>query len=114
MIFNIKHVANWHAIKERKQKIIQKNNENENSKRIRHEYKVGDQVLLERDKPNKYESPYEGPYTVEEVNTNGTVRLTMGAVTDVVNLRRLQPFKTPDANRGSECSMRLAKKRRKA
>ncbi len=114
MIFNIKHVANWHAIKERKQKIIQKNNENENSKRIRHEYKVGDKVLLERDKPNKYESPYEGPYIVEEVNTNGTVRLTMGAVTDVVNLRRLQPFKTPDANRGGECSMRLAKKRRKA
>ena len=48
MIFNIKHVANWQAIKERKQKLINKNNERENKKRIKHTYQVDEKVLLIR------------------------------------------------------------------
>jgi hypothetical protein len=51
------------------------------------------------------------------VNTNGTVRLQMGAVSDTISIRRLQPFrKEPGVNRGGECSMRTnrrANKRRK-
>ena len=37
MIFNIKHTANWEYIRARKQRIINKNNERENSKRKHHE-----------------------------------------------------------------------------
>jgi len=117
MIFNIKHVANWQAIKQRKQQLIHKNNERENSKRAPYEYRVGDKVLLERKDPNKYERPYEGPYEIKQVFNNGTVRLKRGAVTDTVNIRRLQPYKTPDANHGGECNMRApgaAKRRRLA
>ena len=40
MIFNIKHTANWEYIRQRKQKIINQNNERENSKRHAHTYKV--------------------------------------------------------------------------
>jgi hypothetical protein len=112
MILNIKHIANWKAIKERKQQIIQKNNKRENSKRIFHEYKVGDEVLLERNNPNKLEQPYEGPYKVVQVNTNGTVRLQMGPVLDTVNIRRLQPFKASNTNCGGECNMRRSKRAR--
>ena len=39
MIFNIKHTANWEYIRARKQKLINKNNERENSKQIDYEYK---------------------------------------------------------------------------
>ena len=44
MIFNIKHMANWQAIKERKQKLINKNNERENKKCIKHTYQVNEKV----------------------------------------------------------------------
>jgi hypothetical protein len=113
MIFNIKHIANWQAIKEQKIRRIKQNNMRENSKRIRHEYQAGDLVLLQKHQPNKLEQPYEGPYKIQQVNTNGTVRLKMGPVTDTVNIRRLQPYKSPDTNRGGECSMRRAKRRRR-
>ncbi len=64
MIFNIKHVANWEYIRQRKQQIIDKNNQRENARRVKHVYSVGDQVLLKRGTENKYETPYKGPYEV--------------------------------------------------
>jgi transposase InsO family protein len=112
MILNIQHKADWTAIKARKQQLIRKNNQIENSKRIPYTYRVGDLVMLENHRANKYEQPYKGPYTIRRVNTNGTVRLQMGAVTDTVNIRRIHPYKTSDSNRGGECSMRRAKERR--
>ena len=48
MILNVKHEANWEYIRERKQKIIEKNNKAENAKPNPHKYKVGDKVLLNR------------------------------------------------------------------
>jgi hypothetical protein len=75
MIFNIQHIANWEFIKQRKQKIINLNNNKENSKRVQHVYQVGDKVLLHRGTENKYESPYQGPFVIMQVNDNGTVCL---------------------------------------
>ena len=110
MILNIKHVANWKAIKDRKTKMIQKNNKKENSKRIPHLYRVGEEVLLERNQPNKLEQPYEGPYKIEQVNTNGTVSLKMGAVTDTVNIRRIVPYRPLTATCGGKCNMPFTRK----
>ena len=113
MIFNIEHAANWEYIRDRKQKLISKNNKAENSKRIPHVYSAGDKVMLKIGTENKYEQPYSGPHTIIKVHTNGTVRMQMGAVTDTVNIRRIDPYKaTPDSIHGGECSMRHAKKRR--
>lgn len=92
MIFNIKHIADWEAIKQRKQSVINKNNARENSKRIEHVYHVNDKVLLERHNARKYECPYLGPYKVTEVFTNGTVTIKKGSVYERVNIRRLYPF----------------------
>ena len=114
MIFNIKHEANWEIIKKRKQNLINKNNERENSKRIEHEYKEGDLVMLLRGTENKYEKPYNGPFEIEKVNDNGTVRLTVNSVTDTYNVRRLYPYIDPNSSDyGGECNMRLSKRRRK-
>ena len=114
MIFNIKHTANWEYIRARKQKLINKNNQRENSKRKRHEYQIGDQVLLHRGTENKYEAPYEGPYKILKVNKNGTVSLKVKSVTDTYNIRRIIPYHDPNiSNLGGECNMRLAKKRKK-
>jgi hypothetical protein len=112
MILNVQHQIDWTAIKRRKQELIRKNNRIENAKRIPYQYRVGDQVMMEDHRANKYETPYKGPYRITKVNTNGTVRLMMGAVTDTVNIRRIHPYRTSSSIRGSECNMRRSKNRR--
>jgi hypothetical protein len=93
-IMNTKFTANWELIRKRKQRLIDQNNQKENSKRIAHKYRVGDKVLYRIDSLSKYnENPYEGPYQIVRVNTNGTVRLKMNAVTDTVNIRLLKPYR---------------------
>jgi hypothetical protein len=67
--------------------------------------------MLENNRANKYEQPYSGPYHITQVNTNGTVRLKINAITDTVNIQRIPPFKTPNSNRGGKCNMRRARDR---
>ena len=113
MILNLQFQADWTAIKRRKQDLIHKNNVQENAKRIPYTYEIGDKVMLENHRANKYEKPYLGPYSITKVNTNGTVCLKMGAVTDTVNIRRIHPFRTSSSIRGGECNMRRARSRRR-
>jgi transposase InsO family protein len=93
MIFNTKHTANWEYIRERKQSRIKANNKRENAKRTPHTYHQGDRVVLAKGTEYKYEQPYSGPHTIEQVFNNGTVRLRVGAVSSTVNIRRIEPFK---------------------
>ena len=92
MILNIKHIATWEYIRQNKQKMIEKNNKAENAKRVAYSYKEGDLVLLLRGTENKYKAPYAGPYKIIKVNDNGTVCLKIGAVEEMINLRRLTPY----------------------
>jgi hypothetical protein len=71
MILNVKHEANWEYIRARKQNIQIKNNKAENAKRIPHTYNIGDKVLLKRGTESKHETPYQGPFTITQVNENG-------------------------------------------
>jgi hypothetical protein len=59
-----------------------------------HHYCEGARVLCRVDSMSKYsENPYDGPNTIVQVNTNGTVRLKMGAVIDTGNIRLLKPYR---------------------
>jgi hypothetical protein len=95
MIHNIVFRENWDRIQKRKQDIINKSNQKENSNKsqIPYEYKVGDQVLLET--PGilrKLSAPRTGPYPVTNVYKNGTIRIQKGIVSERVNIRRITPF----------------------
>ena len=115
MILNVGHIANWDYIKQRKQTLINKNNEKENSKRTPHEYSVGDKVLIKKGTENKYETPYEGPYSILKKHDNGTIRLQRGAVEDTVNIRRITPFFEPDvSSHGGECNRQTSATRKSA
>ena len=93
MILPIQFRADWTQIQLRKQSEINRSNRKENSKRIAHDYSVGDQVLLAKPgKLNKLQAPRAGPYNVVQVNDNGTVNIQKGVVTQTVNIRRLQPY----------------------
>jgi hypothetical protein len=96
-LLNISFEADWQYIKERKQRRIVQNNRKENSKRLHHEYKPGDEVMIRLNPSRKHgEAQFEGPYTVARVNDNGTVQLSKatpqgGAVYGTWNIRNLDP-----------------------
>jgi len=70
--------------------------------------------MLRKGSENKYEQPYSGPHPIQQVSKNGTVRLQIGAVTETVNIRRIEPYhETPDPIHGGECSMRISRKHRR-
>ena len=93
MILPIKFKTDWALIEQRKQKSIDQSNANENKKRIKHDYQVGDKVLLHKTGIlSKLTIPYKGPYEVVQVHTNGTVVIQKGVVRERVNIRRIVPF----------------------
>ena len=92
MILNLHHIANWKSIQARKQDIINKNLWKENDKRINYDYAVGDKILLARQDASKVERPYDGPYKVVRVHTNGTIMIQKGAVTMRINIRHTIPY----------------------
>ena len=48
----------------------------ENAKQCDYDYVIGDKVLLCKDgNLRKAETLYDGPYTVTQVHTNGTIRV---------------------------------------
>ena len=89
MFLPIKFKADWKAIRERRQEEIRRNNINENKSRKEYVYKIGDQVLLtnSRKNPAKLDPPQSGPYLVEHVYANGTIRIQRGAISECVNIR---------------------------
>jgi len=93
LILNVKHVADWKMIKERKQRLINDNNKRENSSRVRHKYRVNDKVLVRDRFARKMEIPYKGPYRITEVFDNANVRIRRGVITDRVNIRHIHPYR---------------------
>ena len=92
-MLNIQHKADWNYIKNRKQMLIDKNNEQENSKRMEYKYKINDEILIKQDWNAKYSTnPYKGPFKITEVFNNGTIRYQKGATTDIINIRNIQPY----------------------
>ena len=98
-IHNTRFEANWKYIKDRRVRAIIQNNERENARRTPHTYSVGDTVMVEQYQHRKYGQPkYKGPYTVDRVNDNGTVRLRHatangGTVYQTWNVRNIHPYK---------------------
>ena len=62
-------------------------------------------VLMQRtDSTRKLERPYDGPYEITEVFTNGTVAIQKGIVNEHVNMHRIFPYRQ-ESNQGSECNI---------
>ena len=94
VILNIQHQADWHYVKERKERMIKINNQRENAKQIPHTYQVGALVLIKNEQTLKYGSDsYLCPYPISSVHNNGTVRVQEGTITDMYNIRNVIPYK---------------------
>ena len=93
-ILNTKFEADWHMIRERKQKQIRRNVERENSKRIPHTYREGDQVMTLIDSKSKFGTySYDGPYPILRINDNGSVQIRKGIYIETINIRQLKPYR---------------------
>jgi hypothetical protein len=93
MIQDVRFQSNWGRIKNNKQKIIASSNKRENLNRIKHNYNVGDRILLQKPIIRwKLSAPKEEPYNILEAGTNGTVEIQQGIVHERVNIHRIEPF----------------------
>ena len=92
VILNIKNVADWEHIWQRKQLQINYNNKRENMRRNNHQYKIGDKILVKRKKNSKHELEFMGPFPITQINDNGTVFFQKGIINDAVNILRIKPF----------------------
>ena len=57
-----KFEADWNLIKQRKQTLINKNNQNENKSRKDYAYQIGQQFLIEPLNQKFAADPWDGPY----------------------------------------------------
>ena len=98
MHFNIPLIADIMTLSQMRQAQIDKRLILANAKRIRHDYKKEEQILL-RNKSligNKLRHIYDGPFQITQVHTNGTVTIRRRAgIHERVNIRRIKPFKIP-------------------
>ena len=69
----------------------------ENSSRIKHDYKIRDQILkkLVLSLSDKLKPTFTGPYPILQVHTNSTVTIHLrDNLTEWINIRRIKPYHT--------------------
>ena len=85
-------MVDWELIRHWKQPQINKDNTRKNRNRVYHNYKVGDNVILNNHTAYKYETQYKGPFMITHCFTNGMVNLQCSAVKINYNIRRIKPY----------------------
>ena len=60
--------------------------------RNNHQYKVGDKILVKRKKHYKHKLEFMSPFSITQINDNGTVRFQKGIINDITNILRIKQF----------------------
>jgi hypothetical protein len=94
MLFDLSFTTDDKEIRKCKQEASDANTHKENSKRVKHENKFNDQVLLDRKILQCKLSPKpDGPYQIVRVYSNGTLKIRKGMyVQKRVSIRRCVPY----------------------
>ena len=94
MVLDIPFVADLETIRNNRQQLIDNRLILANRKRFSYDYVIGDEVLKIAVKPNKLDPRNDGPFTITQVHTNGTVTLRLAPhVTERISLRRIKPYR---------------------
>ena len=95
MLFDLSARVSVDDLRNKKRAAALQNNQRENSKRVRYRYKEGEAVLLDKiGVKRKLDAPRAGPYNIERVYANGTVKIRKGIVSQKVNIRRISPYRS--------------------
>jgi histone deacetylase complex regulatory component SIN3 len=74
---------------------IEDSNQRKNAKRISHTYRVGALVSKDRNRLQpKLHRLCDGPYTVEKVYTNVTLKIHKGIMSEKISIHRINPYNT--------------------
>ena len=96
MFIDIPYIADILTISRSRQALIDSRLLKENTKRISHDYRIGETVMKKSilSLSDKLLPSFTGPYIIEQVHTNGTctIRLTPNQ-TEHINIRRLKPYR---------------------
>ena len=97
MFFPTKYVANWKHMKTSRVKQLEKGRDRENSRRLLHKYKPGQQILIRHDMDGqvrgKMRNPTSGPFKILRV-LGGTLEIDKRGYKEKINIRRVQPYNT--------------------
>jgi transposase InsO family protein len=94
MFLNIPLIADWHAITQRREQLVNENLRRANKKRRRFDYAPNQQVLKKLHAPTKLGERTSGPFNIREVHTNGTITIQLRpGVTERINIRRVIPYR---------------------
>ena len=94
MFLDIPVIADIVAINNNRQLLVNKRLLRENSKRIRHDYAVGDLVYKKNyiGLSDKLSKTLSGPYPITQCHTNGNVTIRLKPnLTEWINIRRVRP-----------------------
>jgi hypothetical protein len=83
----------YNELKNKKQQASDLNVHRENTKRIKYDYKVNDLILLDRGILQRKLIPKrDGPYQVNRVYSNGTLKILKGIYVQRVSIRQCTPY----------------------
>ena len=99
MIFCRAVAINWETINNERQHLLEASNSKENKSRLEKQYAPGEQILIILDADEcrsqpKLNAPTKGPYTITQVNTNGTFQIQRGNISETINIRRIKHYFT--------------------
>jgi hypothetical protein len=93
MLIDVPFVSNLLLLRDKRQAVIDYNLRRENNKRRNFDYQVGQQVLEVLSESDKLGDKTKGPYTVDQVHTNGTITIRRQPhLQERINIRRVRPF----------------------
>ena len=97
MFFYLPFLTDIIALQNTCQQLVDSHLLKENSSRIKHDYKIRDQVLkkIVLSLSHKLKPTFTGPHPILQVHTNGTVTICLrDNLTEHTNIRRIKPYHT--------------------
>ena len=93
MILRTRISANVDLVRQRRQAAIGINNAKENRRRIKHDYKAGDKVLILSNSMDPKLQLHQGPYKVVAYNrSSGTLHIQRKNYLEPINIRNVRPY----------------------
>ncbi len=94
MFLNIPLIADWHAITQKCEHLINENLVRENHKQTLYNYVPNQKVLMKRHKTCKLGQKTSGPYKILQTHVNGTLTVELiPGISERLNIRRVIPYK---------------------
>jgi hypothetical protein len=92
MFLNIPLIADWHAITQKHEHLINENLMHENCKQKCYEYVPNQKVLKKIHKTRKLGQKTSGPYKILQTHVNGTLTVELKpGISERLNIRRVIP-----------------------